>query len=107
MSHEVQSVQGVLELHPKGFGFLRNPARHYAAQSADPYVPGPLIQRFGLREGLLVAGPTEAPKKGSNGPRLSRIEHIEGDVPEKYARRNFDELTPVDPHERIVLETGK
>jgi transcription termination factor Rho len=107
MSHDVQSVQGVLELHPKGFGFLRNPARHYAAQPADPYVPGPLIRRFGLREGLLVAGPTDTPKKGSNGPRLSRVEHIEGDVPENYARRNFDDLTPVDPHERIVLETGK
>jgi transcription termination factor Rho len=107
MSHDVQSVQGVLELHPKGFGFLRNPARHYAAQPADPYVPGPLIQRFGLREGLLVAGPTESPKKGSNGPRLSQVEHIEGEVPEKYTRRNFDDLTPVDPHERIVLETGR
>jgi transcription termination factor Rho len=107
MSRDVQSVQGVLELHPKGFGFLRNAARHFAAQPADPYVPGPLIQRFGLREGLLVAGPTEAPKKGNNGPRLSRVEHIEGEAPEKYARRNFDDLTPVDPHERIVLETGQ
>jgi transcription termination factor Rho len=105
MSRDPQSVQGVLELHPKGFGFLRNPARHYAAQPADPYVPGPLIQRFGLREGLLVAGPTENVKKGA-GPRLARVEHIEGEVPDKFPRRNFDDLTPIDPHERIVLETG-
>ncbi len=105
MPRDNASVQGVLELHPKGYGFLRNPARHYAAQPADPYVPGPLIQRLGLREGLLLAGPTEAPKKGS-GPRLARIEHIEGEVAEKFAKRNFDDLTPVDPHERIVLETG-
>jgi transcription termination factor Rho len=105
-----QLVQGVLELHPKGFGFLRNPQRHYAAQSADPYVPGPLIQRLGLREGLLLTGPTEHHHKGNgpkaNGPRLARVEQIEGEAPDKFKRRNFDDLTPVDPHERIGLETG-
>jgi transcription termination factor Rho len=105
MSRTDHTTQGVLELHPKGFGFLRNPARHYAAQPADAYVPSPLIQRFGLREGLLVAGPTEAAKKGS-GPRLARVEHIEGEAPDKFSRRNFDDLTPIDPHEQIVLETG-
>src|SRR3954451_22640704 len=95
-----QPVQGVLELHPKGYGFLRNPTRHYAAQNADPYVPGPLIQRFRLREGLLLMGPAENGNRGT-GPRLSRIEHIEGLAPEKYSTRNFDDLTPVDPHEQI------
>jgi transcription termination factor Rho len=105
MAHDKQTVQGVLELHPKGFGFLRNPARHYAAGAADPYVSAPLIQKFGLREGLLVAGPTEAAKKGA-GPRLARVEHLEGEVPDKYPRRNFDDLTPIDPHEHIQLETG-
>jgi transcription termination factor Rho len=105
MSRNDHTTQGVLELHPKGFGFLRNPARHYAAQPADAYVPSPLIQRFGLREGLLVAGPTEMAKKGS-GPRLARVEHIEGEAPDKYPRRNFDDLTPIDPHEQISLETG-
>jgi transcription termination factor Rho len=100
-----EPVQGVLELHPKGFGFLRNPSRHYAAQPADAYVPAPLVQKFHLQEGLLIAGPTEATHRG-NGPRLARVEQIEGEAPEKYARRNFDDLTPVDPHEQIVLETG-
>jgi len=99
-------VQGVLELHPKGFGFLRNPARNYMAGQAEPYVSGPLIQKFGLREGLLVAGPTENAKKGT-GPRLARVDHIEGQAPDSYTRRNFDDLTPIDPRERIVLETGK
>jgi transcription termination factor Rho len=101
-----QAVQGVLELHPKGFGFLRNPGRHYAAQPADPYVPAPLVQQFRLREGLLIGGPSEAPRKGS-GPRLARIEQIEGEAADKYARRNFDDLTPIDPNEQIVLETGQ
>ncbi|HXG11181.1 MAG TPA: transcription termination factor Rho [Gemmataceae bacterium] len=106
MSHNGHPVQGVLELHPKGFGFLRNPARHYAAQPADPYVPAPLIQRLRLREGLLLAGPIESAKKGS-GPRLARVETIEGAPPERYRPRNFDDLTAVSPHERIILETGR
>jgi transcription termination factor Rho len=104
MSREDQSTQGVLELHPKGFGFLRNSGRSYAAQQADAYVPAPLIQKLGLREGLLLRGPVEPPRKGA-GPRLARIEEIEGHPPEQFTRRNFDDLTPVDPHEHIVLET--
>jgi len=105
MPHDAHHVQGVLELHPKGFGFLRNPARHYVAQAADPYVSAPLIQKFALREGVLVGGPSEAAKKGA-GPRLARVEEVEGEAPDKYPRRNFDDLTPIDPHEQIILETG-
>jgi transcription termination factor Rho len=105
MPHDDRTAQGVLELNPKGFGFLRNPARHYAAQPADPYVPAPLIQRHRLREGLLLAGPTEAQKKGAS-PRLARLERIEGVEAAAFAHRNFDDLTPIDPHQRIALETG-
>src|SRR5947209_7608578 len=106
MSQDKLTVQGVLELHPKGFGFLRNPARHYAAQPADPYVAAPLIQKLGLREGVLLGGPTEAARKGT-GPRLARVDLVEGKAPAEYRRRNFDDLTPIDPHEHIVLETGR
>src|SRR5262245_829789 len=105
MSSTNHQAQGILELHPKGFGFLRNPAKSYIAQPADAYVPAPVINKLHLREGLLLAGPTEAAKKGS-GPRLTQVRQIEGHAPEDYKRRNFDDLTPVDPHERIVLETG-
>src|SRR5437763_3290385 len=83
-------VQGVLELHPKGYGFLRNAARDYVAQQADPYVPEPLIRKFGLREGLLLAGPLELSRKGSTGPRLARIDRIEGLPPDEFRRPNFD-----------------
>ena len=104
MTEKLTSTQGVLELHPKGFGFLRNPARQYVAQPGDAYVPAPLIQRYSLREGMLVAGPTEAAARGS-GPRLTTVEQIENAEPGKYRRRNFDDLTPIDPRKQIVLET--
>src|SRR5262249_50744295 len=106
MSSTNHRAQGVLELHPKGYGFLRNPAKNYFAQPGDAYVSAPLVSRLHLREGLLLAGPTEAAKKGS-GPRLAQVEQIEGQAPEAYKRRNFDDLTPIDPHEQIVLETER
>src|SRR5436190_712595 len=105
MPREDQMAQGILELHPKGFGFLRNPARHYAAQPIDPYVPAPVIHQMRLREGLQLTGPVEHGRKGS-GPRLVRVDQIEGEKPDLYRRRNFDDLTPIDPHEQIILETG-
>ncbi len=105
MPHDDHQVQGVLELHPKGYGFLRNPARNYVASPNDPYVPGPLITKGRLREGLLVAGVAEPARKGS-GPRLARLDAVEGRPPEQYRPRKFDDLTPIDPHEHIRLETG-
>jgi transcription termination factor Rho len=101
-----QLVHGVLELHPKGYGFLRNPAKHYASQAGDPYVSTQLLKQFDLREGMLLAGPIESQKKGS-GPRLVKVQSIEGLAPDQYPRRNFDRLTPIDPHEQIVLETSR
>jgi transcription termination factor Rho len=106
MSRDGQNGQGVLELHPKGYGFLRSPARRYAPQPADPYVSAGLIQKLNLREGMLLAGPVEIQKRGPGGPRLLHVDQIEGLEPQKYPRRNFDELTPIDPHQQIVLETG-
>jgi transcription termination factor Rho len=100
-----QIVQGVLELNPKGFGFLRNPTRNYQAGSGDAYVPAPLIQKHRLQEGLLLAGPVEPPRAG-NGPRLGRIERIEDQPAGQFSSRNFDDLTPIDPHEQVLLETG-
>jgi len=98
-------AEGVLELHPKGYGFLRQASRNYIAQPSDAYVPGPLLQKLGLREGLLLAGPFEPARKGS-GPRLTRIETVEGRPTAEYRARKFDELTPIDPHEQIHMETG-
>ena len=106
MPAEKPLSQGVLELNPKGFGFLRNPARHYVAGPADPYVSAQLIAKHNLAEGVMLAGPTEPPKKGT-GPRLTAVTEIEGKPPEEFRRAKFDELTPIDPHEQIRLETGE
>ena len=99
------AARGVLEMHPKGYGFLRDPAKGYVPQPGDAYVPTPLITRLQLREGLLLTGPGETQPKG--GPRLLAVEQIEGEPPEKYRPRNFDQLTPIDPHQQIILETGQ
>jgi transcription termination factor Rho len=114
MSRDDHAIQGVLELNTKGYGFLRNAARNYTAGAADPYVPAPLIKKFSLREGLLLSGSVEvnghggAKGKGNPaGPRLGRLDQIEGLPPEQFKLRNFDDLTPIDPHQHIVLETGR
>ena len=70
-------MQGILELHPKGYGFLRNVAKGYLAQQTDPFVEQRLIQKFKLRPGLLVSGPIE-PNLADAGPRLRTVESIEG-----------------------------
>jgi len=106
--------QGVLEITPKGFGYLRDPAKHLLARPSDPLVPLPLIHRFKLKQGLLIGGPIELPRRGGpglvgpgmNGPRLMSIEQIEGADPSKFKPRNWDELTATDPTRWLKLETG-
>ena len=100
-------ARGVLELHPKGFGFLRDPARSYAPRPGDPYVGQPLVQKFKLRQGLQVAGPTEMARKGAPGPRLATVEQIEGVDARDFKTRPWEDLTAVDPTRRLHLETGE
>lgn len=97
---------GVLELHPKGYGFLRDPGRNYRVGIDDVYVGTPLLTRFGLRSGVRLTGKVE-PLKPGQGPRLAELTEIEGQPPESYlGLRFFDDLTAIDPHERIRLESG-
>ncbi len=100
------AAQGILELHQKGYGFLRNPVKNYVAQPADPFVEQRLLQKYKLRVGMEITGPTEPNQRGS-GPRLKDVTAIDGFPPDKHPRRNFDEMTPIDPHERLRLEFGK
>lgn len=104
---EVSGVmEGVLELHPKGYGFLRNPSKNYAAQETDAFVSSTVIDKHGLREGILVRGEVGPGSKGQ-GPRLKSIETIDGRTLEEYQSvKCFDDLTPINPFEQIRLETG-
>lgn len=98
------TFSGVLERHPKGYGFLRSPARNFRTAPEDPYVPGQLIDKFNLAEGVALTGLLEPPRRGQ-GPRLAGIETIEGGDPRDFKRRRWDELTAVDPRVAIRLET--
>src|SRR5579872_1642574 len=106
MSDPRTTAQGVLEMHPRGYGFLRNPTRHYAPAASDAYVSGPLVDKFRLAEGLYISGPLEPPRRGMTGPRLAAIDRIEGIDPKEFRRRKWEELTAVDPTRWIKLETG-
>ena len=97
-------VSGVLELHPKGYGFLREAGNNYVAQESDPFVSGALIDRFKLREGVKLIGEIGPGNRGQ-GPRVKFIEQVDRLEPEDYAAvPAFDTLTPVNPNERITLE---
>ena len=101
-------AEGVLERSPQGHGFLRDPARAYLSTPADVQVPAGLIQKLGLREGQHLAGLAEPPRKGGSGPsRLVSVQTVEGMPQDRFKPPRFDDLTPIDPTQRIVLETGR
>jgi transcription termination factor Rho len=100
------TIEGVLELHPKGYGFLRDPSKNYAAQETDAFVSSSLIEKHNLREGILIRGDVGPGSKGQ-GPRLKSIESVDGRTLEEYAKiKVFEELTPINPFEQVKLETG-
>jgi len=98
-------AEGILEVYSKGYGFLRSPSKNYTVQGGDAYVGANLIERFHLRPGLQIVGRVEHNKK-QQGLRLASVDRIEGKEPAKFKHRNFDQLTPIDPHEWLRLETG-
>ena len=99
-------AEGVLELHPKGYGFLRDIKKDYAAQETDPFVSSSLIEKYSLRPGILIRGEV-GPGSNSQGPRLRTIESVDSRSLEDYAKiKKFDELTAINPFEQIRLETG-
>lgn len=97
---------GILELHPKGYGFLRQLKRHMMPQLGDPYVGNHLVERFHLPSGVLIEGTLEPGPPGSMGPRLRSIEKIEGQPAGPIVHRDFESLTPIDPEQWIRLETN-
>jgi transcription termination factor Rho len=97
---------GVLEMHPNGYGFLRDPKNNYTRERTDPFVPGTMIEKFRLREGVLVNGMMQQNRR-QQGPRLREIIDVDGMPPDDYAKvKDFDSLTPINPTQWLRLETG-
>jgi transcription termination factor Rho len=102
----LEAGRGVLEMHPNGYGFLRDPNANYVRQMTDPFVPGSMIEKYGLREGVLVSGMVQ-PGRRNQGPRLREIQDVDGMDPEQYKTvKAFDSLTPINPEFWLRLETG-
>ena len=98
--------EGVLEILPDGFGFLRSPEQSYLACPDDIYVSPSQIRRFGLKVGHVVAGTIRPPKESERYFALLRVDAINDDTPAKLNDlKDFDDLTPLHPYERFVLET--
>ena len=98
-------VEGVLEVLPDGYGFLRG--ENYLSTSKDVYISPVQIRRFRLDKGDKVKGIARMPKEGEKFPALIYVGEVNDEAPEMaYKRRKFDDLTPIHPNERIHLETA-
>jgi len=100
--------EGVLEILPDGFGFLRSPLYSYTASPDDIYISPSQIRRLGLRSGCLVAGAIRPPKESERYFALLKVETVNAGPPELAATRPiYEDLTPIYPIQRFILETAK
>src|SRR5271156_1262617 len=106
--NEVLYGEGVLEILPDGFGFLRSPNYNYLPSAEDIYVSPAQIRRFDLKKGDTLCGTIRPPKDKEKYFALLKVDKINGRSPEKAKERIlFENLTPLYPDERIVMETTK
>jgi len=104
-SDTVLTGEGVLEILPEGYGFLRSQDWNYLYGPDDIYVSPSQIKRFDLRTGDTISGQVRPPKEWERYLALLKVETINGDDPEKAKQRgSFDNLRPRYPDERIRLE---
>ncbi len=98
--------EGVLEILPDGFGFLRAPDANYLPGPDDIYVSPSQIRRFSLRTGDTVAGQIRPPKEGERYFALLKVAEVNFEDPAVAREKTlFDNLTPLYPDERIIMET--
>ena len=96
--------EGVLEMMPDGYGFLRSPDYNYLASPDDVYVSAAQVKLFGLRNGDTVQGTMRAPRDNEKYYALVKVEHVNGKTVEEVRDRvAFEYLTPLFPQERLKL----
>ncbi len=101
--YELVFAEGLVEVSPKGFGFLREASKNYVQSPSDIFVTPEVIRRYFLRDGQFIKGET---RRGSRGPQLFKLTDINGEDPERYIDMTaFEELTSINPDQRIKLET--
>ena len=100
--------EGVLEILPDGFGFLRSPNYNYLPSAEDIYVSPAQIRRFGLKKGDTLYGTIRAPKEKEKYFALLKVDQINKKAPDQLRERVlFENLTPLYPDKRIIMETEK
>lgn len=96
---------GVVEILPDGFAFLRSPQANYLPGPDDIYISPSQVRRFGVRTGDTIEGEIRAPKEGERYFALVKVNSINFESPEKLKQRiNFDNLVPLYPEEKLVLD---
>lgn len=106
--NEVLYGEGVLEILPDGFGFLRSPYYNYLPSTEDIYVSPAQIRRFELRKGDTIYGSIRAPKEKEKYFAMLKVEKINGKAYEQTRERLlFENLTPLYPDKRLVMETTR
>jgi transcription termination factor Rho len=99
--------EGVVEVLPDNFGFLRSPEANYLAGPDDIYISPSQIRRFSLKTGDTVEGEIRGPKEGERYFALVKVNTINFQTPEEARHKvHFDNLTPLYPNERLKMETG-
>jgi transcription termination factor Rho len=102
---ETVFADGVLEVLPDGFGFLRNPEADYTASTDDIYISPSQVRRFNLHTGDMIEGEVRIPKEGERYFALNKLDKINGDLPERNKHKvMFENLTPLFPKEQMKLE---
>ena len=103
----LMSGEGVLEILPDGFGFLRSPEYNYVPCPDDIYISPSQIRRFGLRSGHVIHGQIRPPKESEKYFALLRVEAICYEEPDRVTEKAaFEDLTPHHPTKRFILETS-
>ena len=99
--------EGILEILPEGFGFLRSPNYNYLPCPDDIYISPSQIRKFDLRTGDTVSGEIRPPKEGEKYFALLKVQAVNFENPEEAKEKVlFDNLTPVYPHEHFNLESN-